>query len=158
MSLSKLKTASALVSFLARERKSGKKVVFTNGCFDILHAGHVRYLQRARSLGDLLVVGLNADASVKKLKGPGRPVNSQTDRAAVLSGLSCVDGVVLFSEPTPLNLIRRVRPDFLVKGGDWKKKDIVGGDFVESNGGQVRSLPFVKGFSTSGILEKIARL
>ena len=143
---------------LARERRAGKKVVFTNGCFDILHTGHVRYLYNARKLGDILVVGLNTDASVKKLKGPARPVNSQKDRAEVLGSLAVVDYTVLFSEPTPLDLIRVIQPDFLVKGGDWKKKDIVGSAFVESYGGQVKSLPFTRGFSTTGILEKHSKL
>lgn len=154
----KLKTLEALKRSLAQDRKDGKKIVFTNGCFDILHVGHVRYLTQARSLGDRLVIGLNADASVKKLKGPERPVNRQKDRAEVLAALNAVDYVVLFLEPTPIKLIRAVRPDFLVKGGDWKKKDIVGSDVIEARGGQVRSLPFTKGFSTTGLLDKIKKL
>ncbi len=135
-----------------------KKVVFTNGCFDILHKGHVAYLQKARKLGDSLVVGMNSDTSVKRLKGPDRPVNSEKDRAYVLSALGCVDKVVIFSENTPEKLIRALRPDVLVKGGDWKKKDVVGAPFVESYGGKVRILPFVKGFSTTGLLKKIQTL
>ncbi len=154
----KLKSLKELVETLRREKKSGKKIVFTNGCFDILHVGHIRYLEQARSLGDRLVIGLNADASVRKLKGASRPVNSQKDRAAVLSALECIDHIVIFSEETPEKLICAVRPDFLVKGGDWKKKDIVGSAFVESCGGKVLSLPFVKGFSTTKLLEKIQRL
>ena len=153
---SKLKKIQALRAILAREKKGGKKIVFTNGCFDVLHTGHVRYLHRARKLGDILIVGLNTDASVKKLKGAGRPVNSQNDRAEVLGSLAVVDYMVLFPEATPLNLIHATRPDFLVKGGDWKKKDIVGSAFVESYGGQVRPLPFIKGFSTTGVLEKMS--
>ena len=135
-----------------------KKIVFTNGCFDILHKGHVSYLQKARKLGDALVVGINSDASVKRLKGPGRPVNSEKDRAFVLGALGCVDKVILFSEDTPEKLIRKVHPDVLVKGGDWKKKDVVGAPFVESYGGKVRLIPFVKGFSTTGLLGKIQKL
>ena len=154
----KLKTLASLKQLLAKDRKTRKKIVFTNGCFDILHVGHVRYLAEARSLGDILVVGLNTDSSVKKLKGPERPVNRERDRAEILGSLVCVDYLVLFSDPTPLNLIKAVRPDFLVKGGDWKKKDIVGSDFVELYGGKVRSLPFTKGFSTSGLLDKIKKL
>ncbi len=147
-----------LLSALSREKEAGKKIVFTNGCFDILHAGHVKYLRRAKALGDLLVVGLNSDASVRKLKGPGRPVNSAANRAAVLSALKFVDYVVVFSQDTPLALIRKVRPDFLVKGGDWKTSQIVGGDWVRSYGGKVRSLPFVKGRSTSKVLDAIRKL
>ncbi len=135
-----------------------RKVVFTNGCFDILHKGHIAYLQKAKKLGDLLVVGMNSDASVKRLKGKGRPVNSQKDRALVLSALRCVDRVVLFSEDTPEKLIRKIRPDVLVKGGDWKKKDVVGAPFVESYGGKVWLLPYIKGFSTTEILAKIQKL
>ena len=154
----KTKNLRALKKALTQARRCGKKVVFTNGCFDILHAGHTRYLQKARSLGDLLVIGLNADKSVKKLKGPSRPVNDEKARAEVLSALSCVDHVVLFSEDTPLELIRSVRPDVLVKGGDWKKEHIVGADVVGSYGGRVLTIPFVKDFSTTGILRKIERL
>ena len=139
-------------------KKPGKKIVFTNGCFDILHKGHVTYLQKAKKLGDILVVGLNSDASVRRLKGPGRPLNSERDRALVLSALDCVDRVVVFNEDTPEKLIHRIRPDVLVKGGDWKKKDIAGAPFVESYGGKVRILPFVKGFSTTGLLAKIQKL
>ena len=154
----KIRTAGSLRSVLARYKKAGKKVVFTNGCFDVLHLGHARYLQKARSLGDALVVGMNTDASVRKLKGPGRPVNREKDRAEVLAALACVDFVVLFSEPTPKKLIEAVRPDFLVKGGDWKVKDIAGAPFVASYGGRVKTIPFVKGFSTTGLLKKIASL
>ena len=135
-----------------------KKIVFTNGCFDILHKGHVTYLRRARKLGNYLVVGLNSDASVRKIKGAGRPVNNERDRARVLSELRCVDRVILFHEDTPEKLIHKIRPDVLVKGGDWKKKNVIGASFVESYGGCVRLVPFVKGFSTTGLLRKIERL
>ena len=154
----KVATLSGLLPVLARHRKTGKKIVFTNGCFDVLHLGHTRYLQKARAMGDLLVIGMNTDASVKELKGPGRPVNHEKNRAEVLSALACVDFVVLFSEPTPQDLIRAIKPDLLVKGGDWKVKDIAGAPFVASYGGKVKTIPFVKGFSTTGILKKIAGL
>ena len=136
-------------------RISKKKIIFTNGCFDILHVGHVRYLKKARSLGDWLIVGVNSDSSVRKLKGPGRPVNSEKERMEVLAALKAVDEVRLFSEPTPEDLIRKIRPDILVKGGDWKIKDIVGAEFVRSYGGKVRSLGFVKGYSTTAVLKKM---
>lgn len=151
----KIKTLKELKRLLSQLKKRGQKTVFTNGCFDILHVGHVRYLDRARSLGDALIIGLNTDLSVKAIKGPQRPVTPQAERAEVLSALSSVDFLVLFSDPTPLRLIQAIRPDFLVKGGDWKKKDIVGSGFVESYGGKVLSLPYVKGFSTTGLIDKI---
>ncbi len=154
---SKVLSLKDLISRVKQLKKKKKRIVFTNGCFDILHLGHVRTLQRARSLGDVLVVGLNSDASVRRLKGPERPVTPEAQRAEILGALSAVDCLVLFSEPTPLKLIQAVRPDFLVKGGDWKKKDIVGSGFVESYGGKVSSLPTVKGFSTTGLIGKIKR-
>ncbi len=138
-------------------RRQNKKVVFTNGCFDLLHVGHVRYLQDARKLGDFLVVGLNSDASVKKLKGEERPVQTEDDRAEIMAALGCVDFVVIFGEETPLNLIETIKPDILVKGGDWPVEKIVGSQFVLSNGGQVKSLPFHQGRSTSSIIEKVLK-
>jgi len=135
-----------------RLRAEGKKIVFTNGCFDILHAGHVRYLKQARKLGDVLIVGLNSDRSVSAIK-PGRPINSEKNRAEVLAGLAAVDYVVVFSEKTPYSLIKALKPDILVKGGDWKKEDIVGSDIAK----ETYSLPFVKGISTTKIIEKIIR-
>ena len=131
-----------------------KKIVFTNGCFDLLHIGHVRYLQQARALGDLLVVGLNTDASTRRLKGPTRPIQNEKDRAEILAALACVDFTVLFDEDTPENLIREVRPRVLVKGGDWKPSQIVGSEFVQSIGGEVRSLQFIDGRSTTSLIEK----
>jgi len=137
-------------------RKS-KKIVFTNGCFDLLHVGHVRYLQAARALGDFLVVGINSDSSVKMLgKGPDRPVQSESDRAEILAALECVNAVCIFNESTPLKLVELVEPHFLVKGGDWKVEQIVGNEFVLSHGGKVMSLPFVPGRSTSKIIKKIS--
>ena len=140
-----------------REHQPKSKVVFTNGCFDLLHIGHVRYLQSAKKLGNFLFIGINSDASVKKLKGPERPVQSEADRAEILAALSCVDAVTIFDEETPKNLIHVLKPDFLVKGGDWKKDQIVGSDFVESYGGIVKSLQFVDGRSTTKIIEKMAK-
>ena len=154
----KLKTLRQLLPLLSRRRKSGDKIVFTNGCFDLLHIGHVRYLKSARSLGDVLVIGLNTDVSVRKLKGKGRPVTPEKERAEVLAALEAVDYVVFFSTPTPEPLIHKIRPDYLVKGGDWKVKDIAGSGFVASYGGKTRSLPFVKDRSTTRILEKIKHL
>lgn len=132
----------------------GKKIVFTNGCFDILHLGHVQYLAQARELGDILVVGLNADVSVKRLKGDSRPINPEFARAMVLAALQFVDYVILFEEDTPLHLIQKVSPDFLVKGGDYSNEQIVGADFVTQNGGKVITLPFVEGFSTTHIIHQ----
>jgi len=135
----------------------GWKLVFTNGVFDILHRGHVEYLQKARGLGDLLIVGLNSDASVKRIKGPWRPVNPQEDRAVVLAALACVDGVVIFDEDTPLRLIEHLVPDVLVKGADWKVEDIVGAEVVLQNGGRVENIELVPGRSTTEIINKIRK-
>jgi D-beta-D-heptose 7-phosphate kinase/D-beta-D-heptose 1-phosphate adenosyltransferase len=132
-------------------------VVFTNGCFDVLHAGHVRYLAAARQEGDVLVVGLNDDASVRRIKGEGRPVNLQDDRAEVLASLAPVDYVVLFGEDTPLELIRAVQPDVLVKGADWATKGVVGREIVEARGGRVVLVPLAEGRSTTSIVEKIRK-
>ena len=130
----------------------GLKIVFTNGCFDLLHRGHVEYLSKAADMGDVLVVGLNTDASVKRLKGEGRPVNNEEARALVLSSLSFVDAVVLFDEDTPYELIKAVHPDVLVKGADYKVEDIVGYDIVTSYGGTVTTVPLVEGYSTTQLL------
>lgn len=132
-----------------------KKIVFTNGCFDLLHIGHVRYLQQARSYGDILVVGVNSDASVQVLKGPTRPLQNENDRAEILAALECVSFTTIFTEETPLELIKKVKPNVLVKGGDWKPSQIVGGDFVLANGGVVHSLQFVDGRSTTNIVNKM---
>lgn len=139
-------------------QQQGETVVFTNGCFDILHAGHVTYLEQARSLGERLVIGLNTDASVRRLKGDRRPVVPQEARARLLAALQAVDMVVLFEEDTPLALIQTLCPDILVKGGDYTEATIVGADFVKSKGGRVEVIPFLDGFSTSGIIEKIIKL
>lgn len=134
----------------------GGRLVFTNGCFDIIHPGHVDYLERARSMGACLVVGLNSDASVRRLKGESRPVNDQQSRARVLAALQCVDYVVIFDQDTPLELIRAVRPDVLVKGGDWSVECIVGREIVEAAGGEVLSIPLLAGHSTTATVERIA--
>ena len=147
-----------IVKICALFRKDFKKIVFTNGCFDILHAGHVTYLKQAKALGDILVIGLNSDLSVKKLKGEGRPVVTEKDRALVLSALRSVDFVVLFDEETPYELINSIKPDFLVKGGDYTPDNIVGADIVTGSGGQVVVIPFVEGKSSTSILDKIRKL
>lgn len=133
-------------------------MVFTNGCFDILHPGHVDYLQRARAMGSCLVVGLNSDASVRRLKGPTRPINDQHSRAFVLAALACVDYVVIFEEDTPYELIKAVRPKVLVKGGDWSVDKIIGRDLVEQDGGKVFSIPLLGGYSTTAIVERITAM
>lgn len=148
----------ALKKIISRLKKQRKKIVFTNGCFDLLHAGHIALLRKAKSLGDVLIVGLNTDRSVRKLKGKGRPVVLQNDRALVLSALRDVDFVVFFSEPTPLKLIRALTPDVLVKGADYKTSDIVGGDWILSNGGRVVRIPLVKSKSSSSIFRKLKEL
>jgi D-beta-D-heptose 7-phosphate kinase/D-beta-D-heptose 1-phosphate adenosyltransferase len=145
-------------AFFDRLRRRGKRIVFTNGCFDILHAGHVRYLRRAATLGDVLVVGLNGDASVRRLKGAGRPVQKAADRAYLLASLSCVSYVAIFSEDTPARLIRDVLPHVLVKGGDWRGKEIVGADVVRANGGTVRTIRFLPGRSTTSILARARKI
>jgi D-beta-D-heptose 7-phosphate kinase/D-beta-D-heptose 1-phosphate adenosyltransferase len=140
-----------------RSTYKNKKIVFTNGCFDILHAGHVRYLSEAAKLGDILVLGLNSDDSTRRLKGPGRPVNTEADRAEVLCSLSSVDYVIIFDEDTPYELIRDIQPDVLVKGADYKGKEVVGSDIVKARGGKVELLTFVPGHSTTSIIEKIRK-
>jgi len=149
-----LKLEEALL-ICRQERQAGKKLVFTNGCFDILHAGHVRYLREAKALGDILIVGLNSDASVRRLKGNSRPVNNQIDRAIVLSGLSAVDFICVFDEDTPYELIKALEPNVLVKGGDWRPDQIVGADIVLTSGGIVKSLNFVEGLSSTNIIDKM---
>lgn len=138
-----------------RKDNASKKIVFTNGCFDILHVGHKRYLQKAATLGDLLVVGVNSDASVKRLKGPTRPVNNEEDRAEMLSALGFIDYIVIFDEDTPYELIKEIQPDVLVKGGDYKLEEVVGRDIVEARGGKVELISFVEGKSTTNIINKV---
>ncbi len=133
----------------------GKKIVFTNGCFDIIHAGHIDYLQKARALGDYLILGLNTDSSVRKLKGETRPINHELDRAFVLSAMQCVDCIVLFSEDTPIDLIETIKPNILVKGGDYTIDTIVGAKETIARGGQVEIIPFLEGRSSSAVIEKM---
>ena len=139
----------------AREKRNGRRVVFTNGCFDLLHPGHIRSLELARALGDVLIVGLNSDASVRQLKGEGRPVIAENERAEILAALESVEAVVIFNDVTPREVIARLLPDVLVKGGDWPGDQIVGREEVEAAGGRVVSVPVVQGYSTSAILRKI---
>jgi rfaE bifunctional protein nucleotidyltransferase chain/domain len=151
----KVKSLPAAIRAIRRAQAAGQRVVFTNGCFDLLHRGHTRYLEQARALGDLLVVAVNSDASVRQLKGAGRPVVTDGERAEVLAALASVDLVLIFDELDPGRVIRAVRPDVLVKGGDWPVDRIVGSDFVRSRGGKVRSLPYVKGASTSELIRRV---
>ena len=152
---SKIKNRDVLRSIIEHEKARGKQVVFTNGCFDLLHAGHVKYLQAARRLGDMLVLGLNSDLSVRRLKGPNRPLIGEEERAHILAALDCIDYVCLFDEDTPLELISAIKPHILVKGGDYTPEAVVGKDIVESNGGRVELIPFVDGKSTTNIIEKV---
>ena len=149
----KILSRRSLSNLLRQWRAEGKKIVFTNGCFDILHAGHVSVLEFSRSKGDVLVVGLNSDASVKRLKGPSRPVNTQADRALVLAALQAVDAVCVFEEDTPYELIKLVQPDVLVKGGDYKPSEIVGREFAK----KVVRFPLLKGSSTTNIIKKVSK-
>jgi len=149
--------AEGLSAFVRAARAAGKRIVFTNGVFDILHPGHVRYLQAARAYGDVLIVGLNSDASVRRNKGPARPINPEAERAEVLEALACVDAVSVFDEETPADIIRRVQPDVLVKGADWPADQIVGLDTVEARGGRVVLEPVEQGYSTSAIVDRVKR-
>ena len=142
-------------AWLDRVRTGGGRVVFTNGVFDLLHPGHVRYLRQARTLGDALVVGVNTDRSVRAIKGESRPVTPENERAEILAALACVDVVVLFDEETPYELIKRIEPDVLVKGADWSEASMIGRDIVEARGGRVVRVPFEAGYSTTSIIEKI---
>ncbi|HET8759900.1 MAG TPA: D-glycero-beta-D-manno-heptose 1-phosphate adenylyltransferase [Nitrospiria bacterium] len=152
---SKLKTVSELAQLAATARREGRRVVFTNGCFDLLHIGHTRYLQEARSLGDLLMVAINSDASVSALKGPERPLVPEQERAEVLAALGCVDYVTIFDAPDPADVIAAIQPDVLAKGGDWPVDKIVGREVVQARGGRVVSIPLVPGSSTTGLVRRI---
>lgn len=151
----KIKDRTVLAALLEQARRNGKRVVFTNGCFDLLHAGHVKYLQAARRLGDLLILGLNSDASVRRLKGPKRPLIGEEERSHLLAALGCIDYVCLFDEDTPLELISLLKPHILVKGGDYTPENVVGRELVEANGGRVELIPFVDGKSTTNLIEKV---
>ena len=152
---SKIKSLDQAKQEIDRLKSEGKRVVFTNGCFDILHPGHTRYLYAARALGDYLVVAVNTDQSVRAIKGEGRPILSQDDRTELLASLGCVDGVVIFDEENPLRVIQYLVPHILVKGGDWKEEEIIGADVVRKAGGEVRRIPYISGFSTTDLIKKI---
>ncbi len=155
--LAKVKTTDELSPLLSLLKATGQKIVFTNGCFDLIHTGHTRYLATARSLGDILVVALNSDASVRTIKGEKRPINAQHDRAETLAALESVDYVTIFDEPDPYKVIAALQPDVLVKGGDWPIEKIIGRDIVEARGGRVVNVPFVEGASTTSIINKILK-
>jgi rfaE bifunctional protein nucleotidyltransferase chain/domain len=156
MASTKLFPVALLAECLASLRREGKRIVFTNGCFDLLHPGHIHTLTQAKALGDVLVVAINSDASVKRLKGERRPILNQEERAVMLSALAMVDYVTIFAENTPLEVIRLLLPDVLVKGGDWGADAVVGREVVEANGGEVVLIPYQTGFSTTDIIERIA--
>ncbi len=151
----KLKTLKEITNIIKELKNQNKKIVFTNGCFDILHSGHVQYLAEAKELGDILILGLNSDSSVKRLKGNDRPINNEIERATVLSALCTVSYIVIFEEDTPYMLINHIKPNILVKGGDWKPEEIVGSDIVSSYNGVVKSLSYVEGKSTTDIINKM---
>ncbi|MHB8482477.1 MAG: D-glycero-beta-D-manno-heptose 1-phosphate adenylyltransferase [Nitrospiria bacterium] len=151
----KIKSDIELSKICADLKKGGKTIVFTNGCFDLLHPGHLHYLLQARQLGDFLIIGINSDASVRKIKGERRPLSPQPDRLEMIAGLECVDYATTFEEPDPYRLISLLKPDVLVKGGDWEVDQIIGKELVEKEGGKVVSIPFTPGYSTTRLIEKI---
>ena len=151
----KLKTWDEITNIINKLKSENRKIVFTNGCFDILHSGHVQYLSEAKELGDILILGLNSDSSVKRLKGNDRPINNEKERAVVLSALYSISYIVIFEDDTPYNLINHIKPDILVKGGDWKPENIVGSDIVSSYNGEVKSLSYIDGKSTTDIINKL---
>jgi|SRR5512145_3294138 D-beta-D-heptose 7-phosphate kinase/D-beta-D-heptose 1-phosphate adenosyltransferase len=153
----KLKSLDEITEIAARARRTGKTIVFTNGCFDLLHRGHVHVLRQAKASGDLLIVGINTDRSVKSIKGTTRPILSELDRIELIAAMEMVDYVVLFDEPDPCKLIAAIKPDVLAKGGDWGTDQIVGADIVERDGGRVRVIPYLKGHSTTEIIERIRK-
>ena len=154
----KIKTVLELRPLLGILQATGKKIVFTNGCFDLIHTGHTRYLAKAKSFGDLLIVAVNSDSSVRMIKGEKRPINTQEERAETLAALESVDFVTIFDEPDPHKIISELQPDVLVKGGDWPIEKIIGRDIVEARGGKVVNVPYVEGASTTGIIEKVLKL
>lgn len=154
----KIKNLNALKKIILKLKKKGKKIVFTNGCFDLLHYGHVKYLEDAKRKGDVLIVAVNSDASLKKIKGNKRPIVNQKDRLSLIAALESVDYVVLFNKETPLEVIKELRPDILVKGADWDKKQIVGTDFVSGYGGRVSTVKLIKGRSTTNLIKKIVKI
>lgn len=157
MKIDKLKTLEELKKIVQQLKEKRKKIVFTNGCFDILHAGHLYCLEKAKRFGDILIVALNSDSSVRKLKGSGRPIIPEKDRAYLISGLSCVDFCIIFDEQTPARIIKEIKPDILVKGADYKKNEIVGQKTIKKEGGRVITIPLAAGRSTSSIIKKIMK-
>ena len=153
----KLKNLDEIAELAAEARQSRKRIVFTNGCFDLLHRGHVHLLRQAKALGDILVVGVNSDRSVKTIKGPTRPILPENDRVELIAAMEMVDYVVLFDEPDPYRLISMIKPNVLAKGGDWSGDKIIGADIVERDGGRVAVIPYLKGFSTTEIIERIRK-
>jgi len=153
----KIKERKDLTRIIKNLKAKGKRIIFTNGCFDLLHVGHVRYLEEAKALGDVLVIGVNSDSSVRKIKGPGRPILLVEERVEILSGLGCVDYVTVFDELDPLKLITSLQPNVLAKGGDWTKEQVVGGEVVEKSGGEVIIIPLVQGVSSSNLIETILK-
>ena len=153
--IDKIKSCDELLTAVSHHKKEGKKIVFTNGCYDLIHVGHVRCFKEGKNLGDILIVALNSDRSVRTLKGPPRPIVPEAERAEIIAALECVDFVTIFDQDDPLEIISAIRPDILVKGGDWALNTIVGRDIVESYGGQVIALPLVPGVSTTRIIETI---
>ena len=156
--VSKIKKLEEAKKIIYEIKKKGKKIVFTNGCFDLIHLGHIRYLNEAKKLGDFLIVAINSDSSVKRIKGEKRPIIDERARAEVISALSFVDMVILFSDDTPYKLIKELQPDILVKGGDWKEDQIVGANIVKKRGGKVLTVPYLYGYSTTSIIKKIKDL
>ena len=154
----KIKSLSELKRTVGKLKKKGSKIVFTNGCFDILHPGHIYYLKEAKKKGDILILGLNSDSSVRKLKGKGRPLIPERERAEILSHFEFIDYITIFDEDTPERLIKEILPDVLVKGGDYKKEEVAGGKFVAEKGGKVIIIPFLKGHSTTKLIKKIKRI
>ena len=150
----KLKSLEELALIVSKARIRGQKIVFTNGCFDILHRGHLHVLRQAKALGDLLIVAVNSDASVRQIKGPSRPIIEEAGRAELLAALEMVDYVTLFDEPDPCRLLEAIQPDFLAKGGDWTRDQVVGAEIVERGGGKVAVIPYLEGFSTTEIIER----
>jgi rfaE bifunctional protein nucleotidyltransferase chain/domain len=153
----KVRTLDVAKEECDRAKRSGKRIVFTNGCFDILHPGHTRYLYSAKALGDYLLVAVNSDRSVKAIKGSQRPILPEGARAELLAALECVDSVIIFDEETPLRVIRELAPDVLVKGGDWSEAEIVGADVVKKAGGKVKRIPYIEGYSTTEIIKNISK-
>lgn len=154
---SKIKNITPLKKIIAKLKAKGKRIVFTNGCFDLLHYGHVKYLADAKKMGDILIVAINSDASVKRIKGSSRPLVKESDRLKIIAALESVDYVVKFGEDTPFNTIKTIKPDILIKGADWKKKDIVGAKFISSCGGRVKTIKFIPRRSTTNLIKKIAK-